>query len=73
MDGAQHDALRSRRVRALELLGAELKGDRGVDADAEAYRYRATPKPIVIAPMKFWTGKTSDSAVIASSLICATK
>ena len=31
------------------------------------------PKPIAIALAKFWTGKTSDSAVMAFSLICATK
>ena len=41
MDGAQHDALRSRRVRALKILRAELESDGGVDADAEAYSYRA--------------------------------
>ena len=31
------------------------------------------PNPIAIAFEKFCTGKTSDSAVMASSLICATK
>ena len=31
------------------------------------------PKPIVTALTRFCTGYTSESAVIASSLICATK
>ena len=35
--------------------------------------FMPTPKPIAIALIKFWTGYTSDSAVIACSLICATK
>ena len=32
-----------------------------------------TPKPIAMALIKFWTGKTSESAVMAFSLIFATK
>ena len=32
-----------------------------------------TPKPMPDALMKFWMGKTRDSAVMASSLILATK
>lgn len=41
MFGAQHDALRRRGVRAVELLSAEVERDGGVDSDAEAYSYRA--------------------------------
>ena len=43
-----------------------------------APRYRATmalmpiPKPMAMALVKFWMGNTSERAVMASSLICAT-